>query len=246
MTSSCLANKFLHYFYYYYGSPLHILLLKWPQLLVACSTGNKYYLVNNISYCELDKVPNHVWFCGEKCVASWLFVWLMNWAYILWTLLIITVTLWNIRDSMCILNLFPSHRKAKYWNQCQCFECQRGFCLVVERHMRYLCLHRRVWAILGAYPKQLRKATFSFVMSVGPSVHVEQFNSRWVNFREILFYRFLQKKLNTYIILWYFIDELFSGRRRIRKSCSGNRNKFYLQYIYPKTEPFTRNLQGMR
>jgi len=53
-------------------------------------------------------------------------------------------------------------------------------------------MHRRVLAILGAFPKQMLKATVSFVMSVGPSVYVEQLNSRWVNFRESLC-RALQK-----------------------------------------------------
>jgi hypothetical protein len=72
------------------------LLFKRPQLLVTCSIGDNCYLVNNISYCELDKFSNHVWFWGEKCVASWLFAWLVNWANIFWTLLIIAVTLWNI------------------------------------------------------------------------------------------------------------------------------------------------------
>jgi hypothetical protein len=38
--------------------------------------------------------------------------------------------------------------------------------------------------ILGALAK-LRKATFSFVMSVGPSVRMEQLGSNWTDFNQI-------------------------------------------------------------
>jgi hypothetical protein len=61
--------------------------------------------------------------------------------------------------------------------------------------MRYFVMHRCVLAILGAFPKQVRKATVSFVMSVGLPVYAEQLSSRWVNFRESLLCRSLQKKI---------------------------------------------------
>ena len=40
--------------------------------------------------------------------------------------------------------------------------------------------------ILGAFVK-LRKATISFVMSVCPSVRVEQLGSHWTEFHEIIY-----------------------------------------------------------
>jgi hypothetical protein len=42
----------------------------------------------------------------------------------------------------------------------------------------------RTRTILGAFAK-LRKATFSFVMSVRPSVRVEQLGSNWTDFNQI-------------------------------------------------------------
>jgi len=39
--------------------------------------------------------------------------------------------------------------------------------------------------VLGAFPK-LRKANNSFVVSVHPSVHVEQIGSHWTDFHKVL------------------------------------------------------------
>ena len=49
------------------------------------------------------------------------------------------------------------------------------------------CLHGVHWenvVFLGAFVK-LRKATISFVMSVRPSVRLEQLGSHWTDFHEI-------------------------------------------------------------
>jgi hypothetical protein len=50
------------------------------------------------------------------------------------------------------------------------------------------------WVILGAFEK-LRKATISFVMSVRPSVSIrmEQLDSRWTDFHEILHFSVFRK-----------------------------------------------------
>ena len=43
-----------------------------------------------------------------------------------------------------------------------------------------------VFKVYGAFAK-LRKRTMSFVISVRPSTLIEQFDSHWTDFREILY-----------------------------------------------------------
>jgi len=47
---------------------------------------------------------------------------------------------------------------------------------------------------LGEFAK-LRKATISFVMSVCPSVRMEQIGSYWMDFHEILYLRIFRKSV---------------------------------------------------
>ena len=53
--------------------------------------------------------------------------------------------------------------------------------------------HARV-TFLGAFAK-LRKATISFVISVPPSVRMEQLGSHWTDFREILYLNIFRKSV---------------------------------------------------
>jgi hypothetical protein len=46
--------------------------------------------------------------------------------------------------------------------------------------------------VLGAFTKS-GKATNSFVVSVRPSVHMEQFGSQWTNVLEILIFEYFSK-----------------------------------------------------
>jgi hypothetical protein len=41
------------------------------------------------------------------------------------------------------------------------------------------------FTFLGAFAKKLRKETISFLISVRPSVRMEQFGSHWTDFHEI-------------------------------------------------------------
>ena len=50
---------------------------------------------------------------------------------------------------------------------------------------------------IGAFPKQ-RKATIRFVMSVCPSVHVEQLGSHWTDFQETWYLSTFRKTVETF------------------------------------------------
>ena len=52
----------------------------------------------------------------------------------------------------------------------------------------------RSLAVLGAFAK-LRKATISFVMSVRPSVRMEQLGSRWTHIHEISYFSIVRKSV---------------------------------------------------
>jgi len=54
------------------------------------------------------------------------------------------------------------------------------------------CLLRMDFSLLGAFAK-LRKATISFVLSVCPSVHMEQLGSYWADFHEISMFEYFSK-----------------------------------------------------
>ena len=119
---------------------------------------------------------------------------------------------------------------------------QKGSCDVLIG-----CLtSQTVLAILGGLPKRLRRATVSFAMSVGPSVNIELFSSRWTNFREILYCRFLQKLGIRASV--YDNTSLNCSQVEINSEgcCRKDITTFHFKYIYPESVPFTRNLQGIR
>jgi hypothetical protein len=60
-----------------------------------------------------------------------------------------------------------------------------GISLLFVRVYRIGAKIRVKSTVLGAFPK-LRKANISFVVSVRPSVHVEQFGSHWTDFHKVL------------------------------------------------------------
>jgi len=55
--------------------------------------------------------------------------------------------------------------------------------------------------IPGATGQEYRKATFGFVMSVRPSVRVEQRDSHWTDYYEILYLLFLLKFIDIFQLL---------------------------------------------
>jgi hypothetical protein len=68
------------------------------------------------------------------------------------------------------------------------------FCVWPGQVQHFMCLTELLTAttILGAFA-ELRKATISFVMSVLPSVHVEQLDSYWTDFHEIRYLNVFRK-----------------------------------------------------
>ena len=81
---------------------------------------------------------------------------------------------------------------------------------------RFLRPNHHSRCILGAFAK-LPKSTISFVMSVRPSVHMEQLCSQWKNFHEIWYFKIFRKFIKKIQIslkldnrcLWLFISHFF-------------------------------------
>ena len=119
--------------------------------------------------------------------------------------------------------------------------------------MRSLFFTYTFLRFLRAFEK-LRKATISFVMSVRPSVRMEQLDSHWTDFDEFWYFRFFLKsveKIQVYLKSGknngYFTQRFFTFmtisrlipltlRNVLDKSCRENQNtRFMFNNIFRKS-----------
>ena len=63
-------------------------------------------------------------------------------------------------------------------------ECIYAFCADLRTKNNYISLQQQMTGFLGVFGK-LRKATIRFLVSVCPSVHMEEFTSHWIHLHEI-------------------------------------------------------------
>jgi len=121
-------------------------------------------------------------------------------------------------------------------------------------------LYRSQVTTFGIF-KKLQKATLNFVLSVCPSVHMEQLRSQWMDFHKIwylsIFWKSVMKiqvwlksdKNNWCFMLWPMhimisCSLLFKMRNVLDKSCAENQNThFVINNFLPKLSCLWDNVE---